>query len=74
MDGGLKCVGVHDKFLELGGDSLRAGKIVSRVINSFGVQLPLRSLFDSPTVAGMAAVMVQSRSSVDHSAEVIVCP
>ena len=46
--------GVDDNFLELGGDSLRAGQVISRVIKTFQVDLPLRLLFESPTVAEMA--------------------
>ena len=41
---GLDRVGVHDNFLELGGHSLLAAQLVSRVLKSFRVELPLRSL------------------------------
>ncbi|MEO8564790.1 MAG: non-ribosomal peptide synthetase [Betaproteobacteria bacterium] len=54
---GLDEVGVHDGFLELGGDSLLATQVVSRVLTQFHVRVPLRALFDAPTVADMAALL-----------------
>jgi amino acid adenylation domain-containing protein len=58
----LDRVGIHDNFLELGGHSLLATQIISRVLDRFHVGVPLRSLFETPTVADMAVVITQHQA------------
>jgi amino acid adenylation domain-containing protein len=48
-------VGVNDNFFLLGGHSLLGTQLISRISDSFGINLPLLSLFDHPTVAGMSS-------------------
>ena len=52
-------VGIYDRFLDLGGDSLLAVKIVSRIVRALQVEIPLRSLFDAPTIYEMAIIISQ---------------
>ena len=68
---GMEQVGIHDNFFELGGHSLKATQVVSRVREAFQVELPLRSLFESPTVAELALAVTQSQGERKKSTGVI---
>jgi len=54
----LERVGIHDNFFHLGGHSLKVTQVLSRVCNTFDVELPLCSVFEAPTVTGLAARVV----------------
>lgn len=49
--------GVFDNYFDLGGHSLLAGQILADIRREFGISLPLRSLFDHPTVAGLSELL-----------------
>ncbi|MCH8061997.1 MAG: non-ribosomal peptide synthetase [Chloroflexi bacterium] len=55
-------VGIYDNFFDLGGHSLMASHILSLAIKTFRVELPLKALFESPTVAEMAIVVTEHQA------------
>ncbi|MEG4958745.1 MULTISPECIES: amino acid adenylation domain-containing protein [unclassified Microcoleus] len=59
---GLKQVGINDNFFELGGHSLLATQLIAKVRDRFQVELSLRSLFQSPTVASLTLAIAQAKS------------
>jgi amino acid adenylation domain-containing protein len=56
----LEKVGIHDNFFYLGGHSLMATQVISRVRNAFSIEVPLRQIFDAPTIAEMAAIITDN--------------
>ena len=66
---GLEAVGIHDHFLELGGNSLQATQLITRVLIALRVQLSVRALFDAPTIADMALLIVQHQAEQASEAD-----
>jgi amino acid adenylation domain-containing protein len=56
---GLKRVSIRDSFFVLGGHSLLATQVISRMREELHVELPISSLFDTPTIEGLAATVVK---------------
>ena len=62
-------IGIHDNFFDLGGHSLAASRAISRVIQTFQLELPIKALFESPTIAAMATVIAQNKVKLASEAE-----
>jgi acyl carrier protein len=58
----IERVGIYDNFFELGGHSLLATRLINRVFDVFQIQLPLKALWESPTIADMAVAILQAKA------------
>jgi amino acid adenylation domain-containing protein len=67
----LKQVGVHDNFFDLGGHSLLVTQVISRVRETFRMDIPLRSLFEANTVAGLSEIIEQAKRAGASAAPAI---
>jgi amino acid adenylation domain-containing protein len=63
---GVKKVGVFDHFFELGGHSISATRLIARLNSNFQVDLPLKSIFIEPTIAGMSEHLIYDEFAQRH--------
>lgn len=67
-------VGAEDNFFELGGHSLLATQVASRIRRTFEIELPLRAIFESPTVSGLARQIRERQAASARIAELPIEP
>jgi enterobactin synthetase component F len=68
----VDAVGLHDNFFELGGDSLSAAELSAIFPSQFGMELPLGSIFEAPTISELAARVEQFRSKAVDPLNVVL--
>jgi len=65
-------VGIHDNFFDLGGQSLLATQVITRVSEQLSMEIPLASLFEMPTIAGLAQLIEDNRASTINDSSRII--
>ena len=60
---GVASIGIHDRFFDLGGHSLLAVQVASEIRDRFQIEMPVLKLFQAPTIAELAVLVEQARSS-----------
>jgi acyl carrier protein len=71
---GVEQISVHDDFFDLGGHSLLATQVISRVRKTYNIELPLRRLFETPTIARFAELIEEQKDQVSEDLEPAVVP
>jgi amino acid adenylation domain-containing protein len=71
---GLERVGIYEDFFELGGHSLLATQLMARIAKAFQMTLPLRALFEAPTIAALATLLEQRSKSRSASGQATAVP
>jgi len=71
---GLPTVGIEDSFFDLGGHSMLAVRLMSRIRGDFGRDLPISALFRLPTIAGLAGALREEAAPPSDSALVEIQP
>src|SRR5205085_476563 len=71
---GIERIGIHDDFFTLGGQSLLAVRLMTRMEARFDVRLPVRVLFEESTIAGLAERLDADRATAPSGPEAGIAP
>jgi acyl carrier protein len=71
---GVERIGAHESFFELGGHSLLASQVIARLREALGVDLPLRRVFEAPTVAACARAIAELPRHGTSASEPAIAP
>ena len=64
---GIEPIGIYDDFFDLGGNSLLGTQLIAKMRETFQIDVPLRSLFEDPTVSGVARVIEEAKTKTEDS-------
>ena len=67
---GIERVGIHDNFFELGGHSLLLTRLTTRIRDKFAVEVPMRILFDAPTIEGISVAIASQLMDQTDDADI----
>jgi acyl carrier protein len=62
---GVRDIGMHDNFFALGGQSLLATRVMTRINETTGVELPVDTIFNQPTIAGVAHALFERQVALE---------
>ncbi len=65
-------IGIYDNFFTLGGHSLQATQVMSRISSAFNLNLPLRSLFEAPTIAGLGGMISKQAANREKTEKIYI--
>jgi phthiocerol/phenolphthiocerol synthesis type-I polyketide synthase E len=63
---GVQGIGIHDNFFVLGGQSLLATRVMTRIGEVSGIELPVDTIFEQPTIAGVARALFEQRVALEN--------
>ena len=66
----LESISIDERFLDLGGDSILAGRITARLCALYSIELPMPVLFATPTIAAVAEMIEQRTAAAPHDDEI----
>jgi acyl carrier protein len=64
---GVERVGIDDSFFDLGGDSLLVTRLATRIRSVMAAELPMRAVFDDPTVAGIVELLTDAGKQIEET-------